>query len=292
MASNEGLSSSKVRDKKSSSSNPAVVQATQPNQPTPFGSMPKLPGDDGKVDWVRTTIEVKAYFKRFVGYVKVLLEPQPDDPDERAPHAESMGQAFNTVYSLLVEMCGPNETAMRQVFDHALVDVDQYPSTLWNMLEVRFTQARMEKLQGYLNEIGHFKLTPNEENNIFIDRFKKLVGEVRSIDVQQVPTDIGLMAVLKEAMKDEESLWAYLHFTKSMSLDDMLETIAKWKPKAKRSSDAVANYTALPGNLKKANAKKQASGRGSGKDKIGRAVVETRACLQNEDVSRVILLPS
>ena len=43
-----------------------------------------------------------------------------------------MGQPFNMVYSLLVEMCGPNETAMRQVFDHALVDADQYPSTLWS----------------------------------------------------------------------------------------------------------------------------------------------------------------
>ena len=64
---------------------------------------------------------------------------------------------------------------MRQVFDHALVDVDQYPTTLWNILEVRFTQARLEKLQGYLNEIGHFKLNQNEENNIFIDRFKTLV---------------------------------------------------------------------------------------------------------------------
>ena len=66
---------------------------------------------------------------------------------------------------------------------------------------------------------------------------------MRSIDIDQVPTDIGLMAVLKEAMKEEESLWASLHFTKNMSLDEMLETIAKWKPKAKRSSDAVANYT-------------------------------------------------
>ena len=66
-----------------------------------------------------------------------MLEPQPDDPNERAAHAESMGQAFNTVYSLLVKMCRPNETAMRQVFDHAQVDPDQYPSTLWSMLEVR-----------------------------------------------------------------------------------------------------------------------------------------------------------
>ena len=170
MASNEGLSSSKIREKKSSS-NPAVAQATQP---TPFGSMPKLPADDEKVDWPRITIKVRAYFKRFVGYVKVLFEPQPDDPDDRAAHVESMGQPFNTVYSLLVEMCGPNETAMRQIFKHALVDADQYPSTLWSMLEVRFTQARLEKLQGYLNEIGHFKLNPNLKIYIFIDRLKTI----------------------------------------------------------------------------------------------------------------------
>ena len=139
----------------------------------------------------------------------------------------------------------------------------------------------MKKLRGYLNEIGHFKLLQNEENNIFIDRFKKLVSEVRSIDAQQVPTYIGLMAVLKEA-------WAHFHFAKNMSLDEMLETIAKWKPKAKRSSDAVANYTALPGNLKKAFAKKQSSGRGSGKDKVGRVVVETRACLACKKVGHLV----
>ena len=84
MASNEGLSSSKIRVKKGSFTNPVAA----PTQPTPFWSMPKLPEDDDKVDWVRMTIEVKAYFKRFVGYVKVLLEPQPDDPDERAAHVE------------------------------------------------------------------------------------------------------------------------------------------------------------------------------------------------------------
>ena len=59
-------------------------------------------------------------------------------------------------------------------------------------------------------------------------------------------------------------------------------------PKAKRSSEAVANYTALPGNLKKAFTKKQSSGRGSGKDKIGRAVVETRACLACKKVGHLV----
>ena len=35
---------------------------------------------------------------------------------------------------------------------------------------------------------------------------KKMIGEVRSIDPEQVPTDINMMGVLKEAMKEEESV--------------------------------------------------------------------------------------
>ena len=70
-------------------------------------------------------------------------------------------------------------------------------------------------------------MLPNEENNIFIDRFKKLVGEVRSIDPKQIPTEINLMGVLKEAMQEEESLWAHIHLSKNMSLDELTEIIAK-----------------------------------------------------------------
>ena len=67
---------------------------------------------------------------------------------------------------------------------------------------------------------------------------------MRSIDAKQMPTDIGLMGVLKKVMREEESLWAHIHLSKNMSLDEMTDIIAKWKPKAQRSSVAVANYSA------------------------------------------------
>ena len=74
MASNKGLSSSKIREKKGSSSNPAVT-AVPVNQPTPYGSMPKLLAEDESVDWVMTGIEVNAYLSRYlVSYVKALKE--------------------------------------------------------------------------------------------------------------------------------------------------------------------------------------------------------------------------
>jgi len=93
MASNEGLSSSKIREKKGSSPNPAVTAAPV-NQPTPYGSMPKLPAEDDKVDWVMTGIEVNAYLSRYpVSYVKALEEEQSDDPDDQI---EALGQAHRT----------------------------------------------------------------------------------------------------------------------------------------------------------------------------------------------------
>ena len=122
MASNEGLSSSEGSDKKkSSSSNPVAV--AQANQPTPFGSMPKLPAEDDNVDWVMTGIEVNAYLSRYPpSYVKALDETQSVDFDERAAQVEALGQAHRTVYSLLVEMCGLNKTATLQVRAHAISD--------------------------------------------------------------------------------------------------------------------------------------------------------------------------
>ena len=147
----------------------------------------------------------------------------------------------------------------------------------------------LNKVQGYLNEIGAFKNESNEDNKVFIDRFRKLVDDVRSIDETQVPTDLNLMAVLKKAMLDDVVLWGNLEFNSdNMSLSRMMDIISKWKPKDSKKSSAVANYSALPGNLKKAHAKKQNSGRGSGKDKIGRAVVETRACLACKKVGPLV----
>ena len=72
----------------------------------------------------------------------------------------------------------------------------------------------------------------------------------------------------------------HLQFTYNITLDKMLKVIFKWKSKASKSdSNAVANHSASPGNLKKAYGKKQRSGRGSGKDQVARGI-ETKACLE------------
>ena len=70
---------------------------------------------------------------------------------------------------------------------------------------------RTDLQRTYLNEIGAFKTESNEDNKVFIDRFTKLVDDVRSIDESQVPTDLNLMGVLKKAMLDQDGvLWGNL----------------------------------------------------------------------------------
>ena len=107
------------------------------------------------------------------------------------------------------------------------------------MIENRFTEERLNKVQGYLNQIGVFNIEANEDNKVFIDRFRKLVDDVRSIDEAQVPTYLNLMGVLKKAMKSEEVLWGNLEFnSEGMSLSRMMDIISKWKPRESKNSNA------------------------------------------------------
>ena len=136
--------------------------------------MPKLPVEDEDVEWVMMGIEVYAYLSRYpTNYVKALEEEPAEDDEERAAQVEALGQAHRTVYSLLVEMCGPNKTAMLQVRAHAISDPTKNSNNLLRMIENRFTEERINKVQGYLNEIGSFKTVSNEDNIVFIDRFRK-----------------------------------------------------------------------------------------------------------------------
>ena len=110
---------------------------------------------------------------------------------------------------------------------------------------------------------------------------------MRSVDPNQVPSDLNLMGVLKEALSGNEILWGHLTLAKNITLPDMMDTVAKWKSSKSQKSAAVANYTDLSGNLKKAYGKKQHSGRGSGKDQVARRV-ETRACLASAKRSDIL----
>ena len=95
---------------------------------------------------------------------------------------------------------------MLQVRAHAISDSTKNPNNLWRMIDNRLTEERLNKVQAYLNQIGAFSFEANEDNKGFIDRFRKLVDDVRSIDETQVPTDLNLMGVLKKATLSDKVL--------------------------------------------------------------------------------------
>ena len=136
---------------------------------------------------------------------------------------------------------------MLQVRAHAISDQTKNPNNLWRVIEKRFTEENLNKVQGLLNDIRSLKNESNEDSKVFIDRFRKLVDDVRSIDETQVPTDLNLMGVLKKAMLGHMVLWGNLEFNSdNMSLIRMMEIFPKWKPKESKHSNDVANYSALP----------------------------------------------
>ena len=73
-------------------------------------------------------------------------------------------------------------------------------NTLWLALEVRFTQERLSQVQAYLIALGKFGFLDNESYKETIDRFKKLISDVRALAPVQVPDDVSLMGILKEAI--------------------------------------------------------------------------------------------
>ena len=88
---------------------------------------------------------------------------------------------------VIVECAGraviKNYPTIRASFNNRMdSDSTKNPINLWKMIENRFTERRLNKVQGYLNEIGVFQNESNEDNKVFIDHFRKLVDEVRSIE--------------------------------------------------------------------------------------------------------------
>ena len=66
---------------------------------------------------------------------------------------------FNPVYSLIRygDLVASRKGTVSSGTD------DFYPNNLWRMLEIRFTQERLNKIQNFLNEIGHVKHNGTED---------------------------------------------------------------------------------------------------------------------------------
>ena len=102
------------------------------------GHPPLLEKDNSKVDWIDYSLLMFAHIKQKRGAFKVFQTiPPPQGTDKELGEIEHLN---NWCYSVLIESCCKNPTAMMQA--HALFDNkggDTWAQTLWKSLETRFT---------------------------------------------------------------------------------------------------------------------------------------------------------
>ena len=120
------------------------------------------------------SIKMTVFFKRRPGAVVVFKLKLWVGTAAQVTAFRRLHEILNDfVYSVLVEMCGDNQTAMLQVTALAISDPEMWANTLWLALEVRFTQERLSQVQAYLIALGKFGFLDNEFYKETIDRFKK-----------------------------------------------------------------------------------------------------------------------
>ena len=88
---------------------------------------------------------------------------------------------------------------------HALFDNkggDTLAQTLWKSLVTRW--ERISQIQDKLITLSKFSKVPAETFKDMVDRFKQLFVDVRAIDPAQVPSEINLMAVLKNQLSQSK----------------------------------------------------------------------------------------
>jgi hypothetical protein len=67
-------------------------------------------------------------------------------------------------------MCSDNSTAIMQVRTNFTSDPDHWANTLWEALEIRFTQEKLSRLQSNLIILGKFSKVYSENFEEMINR--------------------------------------------------------------------------------------------------------------------------
>ena len=241
-----------------------------------------LEKDNSKVDWNNYSLLMFAHLKQKRGAFKVFMTPPPaKGTDKELREIEHLN---NWCYSVLIESCRGNATAIMQA--HALFDTkgaDTWAQTYWKSLETRFTKERVSQVQDNLIILSKFSKIPSETFKDMIDRFRKLISDVRAVDPVQVPSEANLMSVLKNSVLQFESLWVHLEYDKLMDFETMCDIITRWRGSGANSANfksvaelgTIANFVNDNSNKPKRDLKK------FNKDKkdFGKQSIEKRRCL-------------
>jgi hypothetical protein len=142
---------------------------------------------------------------------------------------------------------------------------------LFTLLEERFTMKKLQTLQKLLVELNSLICSVMETPAKLLDRFNKIVLGIRAIDAAQLPTELQLITILKNAIADKYKLLnVMLLAMTNLTLIQLKEKFLNWESKfdLATSEDSagprqVANFagSGFGNQKKKAFVKKLKSGR-------------------------------
>ena len=103
---------------------------------------------------------------------------------------------------------------------------------LFTLLEERFTQKKLQTLAKLLLELNQLVCLPGVIPAKLLDRFNKIVLSITSIDVSQLPTELQLTTILKNAISDKfKMLNVMLQATQNLTLALLKEKFIAWETK-------------------------------------------------------------
>ena len=155
------------------------------------------------------------------------------------------------------------------VTQHQMTDVEGSAFNLFTLLETRFTQKAVQKLQKLLVELNQLICRIGETPSQLLDRYNKIVLSITAIDAKQLPTEVQIIAILRNSISDHFKLLnAMLGVMADLTLVQLKEKFLNWEMKNEVGGNnetiiqappkSVANFanSGLKGPQKKAFVKK------------------------------------
>ena len=143
------------------------------------------------------------------------------------------------------------DEARAVVTAHQMSDPEGSAFNLFKLLEARFTQKAIQILQKLLVDLNSLSCSVGETTCQVLDRFNKLVLGINAIDAAQLPTELALITILKNAiMVRFKLLHAILGVMVNVTLAQVKEKFLIWETKMEFDSDhtpsnQVAHFAAI-----------------------------------------------
>ena len=145
---------------------------------------------------------------------------------------------------------------------------------LLRLLEERFTLKKTQTLAKLLTELNALICIAHETPATLLDRYNKIVLGIMAIDATQLPTELQLITILKNAISTKfKLLHVVLSTLTNLTLAVLKEKFQNWELKFEIGGESegpkhqVANLVGMNNTIKKAYGKKVKSGRGA-KDNV------------------------